>query len=66
MLTPLTGPVAVIGKPLTAGNEVYFDYVNKEQGGIAGKYKVELVQADTQYKPDRDGPAVQQAQEPTS
>ena len=41
VLTPLTGPVAVIGKPLTAGNEVYFDYVNAE-GGIAGKYKVEL------------------------
>ena len=50
VLTPLTGPVAVIGKPLTAGNEVYFDYVNSE-GGIAGKYKVELVQEDTQYSP---------------
>ncbi len=50
VLTPLTGPVAVIGKPLTAGNEVYFDYVNS-QGGIAGKYKVELVQEDTQYSP---------------
>ena len=50
ILTPLTGPVAVIGKPLTAGNEVYFDYVNS-QGGIAGKYKVELVQEDTQYSP---------------
>jgi ABC-type branched-subunit amino acid transport system substrate-binding protein len=52
VLTPLTGPVAVIGKPLTAGNEVYFDYVNSE-GGIAGKYKVELVQEDTQYSPPR-------------
>jgi ABC-type branched-subunit amino acid transport system substrate-binding protein len=31
---------------------VYFDYVNS-QGGIAGKYKVELVQEDTQYRPDR-------------
>ena len=50
VLTPLTGPVAVIGKPLTAGNEVYYDYVNS-QGGIAGKYKVELVQEDTQYSP---------------
>ena len=50
VLTPLTGPVAVIGQPLTAGNEVYFDYVNS-QGGIAGKYKVELVQEDTQYSP---------------
>jgi ABC-type branched-subunit amino acid transport system substrate-binding protein len=52
VLTPLTGPVAVIGEPLTAGNEVYFESINKK-GGIAGKYKVELEQADTQYKPDR-------------
>jgi ABC-type branched-subunit amino acid transport system substrate-binding protein len=50
VLTPLTGPVAVIGMPLTAGNEVYFDYVNSK-GGIAGKYPVELVQEDTQYSP---------------
>jgi ABC-type branched-subunit amino acid transport system substrate-binding protein len=52
VLTPLTGPVAVIGEPLTAGNEVYFEAINKK-GGIGGKYKVELEQADTQYKPDR-------------
>jgi ABC-type branched-subunit amino acid transport system substrate-binding protein len=52
VLTPLTGPVAVIGLPLTAGNQVYFDYVNS-QGGIAGKYKVELVQEDTQYSPPK-------------
>ena len=51
VLTPLTGPVAVIGNPLTAGNEVYIDKVNAE-GGIAGKYKVELVQEDTQYLPN--------------
>jgi ABC-type branched-subunit amino acid transport system substrate-binding protein len=52
VLTPLTGPVAVIGLPLTAGNQVYFDYVNSK-GGIAGKYKVELVQEDTQYSPPK-------------
>ena len=52
VLTPLTGGVAVIGEPLTAGNEVYFEAVNKK-GGIGGKYKVELEQADTQYKPDK-------------
>ena len=34
VLTPLSGPVAVIGQPLTAGNQVYFDYVNSK-GGIA-------------------------------
>ncbi len=50
-LSPLSGPVAVIGKPLTNGNQVFFDALNK-QGGIAGKYKVKLVQEDTQYKPD--------------
>ena len=44
--------MAVIGNPLTAGNQAYFDYVNRP-GGIAGKYKVELVQADTQYDPTR-------------
>jgi ABC-type branched-subunit amino acid transport system substrate-binding protein len=52
VLTPLTGPVAVIGLPLTAGNQVYFDSVNAK-GGIAGKYKVELVQEDTQYSPPK-------------
>jgi ABC-type branched-subunit amino acid transport system substrate-binding protein len=52
VLTPLSGPVAVIGLPLTAGNQVYFESVNAD-GGIAGKYKVELVQEDTQYSPPK-------------
>jgi ABC-type branched-subunit amino acid transport system substrate-binding protein len=51
VLSPLSGPVAVIGLPLTAGNKIWFDALNAK-GGIAGKYKVELVQEDTQYKPD--------------
>lgn len=51
VLTPLSGPVAVIGQPLTSGNEVFFEALNAK-GGIAGKYKVELVQEDTQYQPD--------------
>lgn len=56
-LTPLTGAVAIIGKPLTRGHEVYFEYVNKVLGGVGkdldkGKrYKVELVTKDTQYVP---------------
>ncbi|MCW3011222.1 MAG: hypothetical protein JWO90_1626 [Solirubrobacterales bacterium] len=50
-LSPLSGPVAVIGTPLTNGNKVFYDALNAK-GGIAGKYKVELVQEDTQYKPD--------------
>ena len=51
VLTPLSGTVAVIGQPLTAGNEVWFEALNAE-GGVAGKYQVELVQEDTQYQPD--------------
>jgi ABC-type branched-subunit amino acid transport system substrate-binding protein len=50
VITPLTGPAAVIGKPLTAGTEAYFKYVNS-QGGIAGKYKVVLDEEDSQYTP---------------
>ena len=52
VLTPLQGPVAVIGKPLTAGNEVFFEWLNAERGGIAGKYKVELVEEDTGFDPN--------------
>jgi ABC-type branched-subunit amino acid transport system substrate-binding protein len=51
VLTPLTGTVAVIGQPLTAGNEVFYKALNAK-GGVAGKYKVELVQEDSQYKTD--------------
>jgi ABC-type branched-subunit amino acid transport system substrate-binding protein len=48
-LTPTSGRVAVIGNPLTAGNQAYFDYVNEELGGIAGQYPIELVVRDTAY-----------------
>ena len=51
VLTPLSGPVAVTGLPITAGNEVYFAAVNA-RGGIAGKYRVKLVEEDTRYVPD--------------
>jgi ABC-type branched-subunit amino acid transport system substrate-binding protein len=51
VITPLSGPVAVIGKPLTSGNEVWFEALNAK-GGIGGKYKVELVEEDSQYKTD--------------
>lgn len=52
VLTPLQGPVAVIGKPLTTGGEVYFDWLNAERGGVAGKYKVQLIEEDTGYSAD--------------
>lgn len=50
-ISTLTGPVAVAGTPLTAGNQVWFDHINAT-GGIAGRYPVELVVEDNQYKPD--------------
>jgi len=48
IITPLTGPVAAIGKPLTAGNEVFFDKVNA-RGGVAGKYKIVPDEQDSAY-----------------
>lgn len=56
VLTPQTGVAAVIGNPLTEGNRVFFEALNAD-GGIAGKYQVELEVADTQYQPQT---AVQQ------
>ena len=49
VVTPQTGPAAIIGNPLTNGNQVYFDALNAE-GGIAGKYQVELEIVDSQYQ----------------
>jgi ABC-type branched-subunit amino acid transport system substrate-binding protein len=52
VLTPLSGPVAVIGKPLTAGQQTYFNAVNAG-GGIDG-WKVNLVQRDSKYDPQTE------------
>jgi ABC-type branched-subunit amino acid transport system substrate-binding protein len=49
VLTPLSGPVALIGKPLTNGQVAYFNSINAG-GGLSG-YKVNLVQRDDQYSP---------------
>jgi ABC-type branched-subunit amino acid transport system substrate-binding protein len=55
-LTPLTTTAALIGKPLNEGMRTWFEQLNAK-GGVAGKYKVELVTQDTKY----DAPtAVQQ------
>lgn len=51
VITPLTGTVQLIGTPLTAGNQLWWDYVNDELGGVGGKYKVQLVEEDSQYQP---------------
>lgn len=49
VLTPLSGPAALIGKPLTAGQQAYFSYLNAH-GGIDG-WKVSLDIKDDQYNP---------------
>jgi ABC-type branched-subunit amino acid transport system substrate-binding protein len=49
VLSPLSGAVAAIGKPLTDGEQTYFDAVNAA-GGING-WKVKLVKRDTKYDP---------------
>ncbi len=49
VLTPLSGPAELIGKPLTAGQQAYFDWVNAN-GGIDG-WKVNLDVKDDQYNP---------------
>jgi ABC-type branched-subunit amino acid transport system substrate-binding protein len=51
ILTPLSGPAAVLGAPAASGAQVYFQAVNA-RGGIAGKYPVKVVEEDTQLKPD--------------
>jgi len=50
VLTPLTDRVAIIGVPLTNGTKAWIEHVNAE-GGIAGKYPIELVIEDTKYDP---------------
>ena len=55
VLTPTSGDVAIIGDPLTAGNQAYIDYVNEELGGIAGQYQIELIIEDTAYDPTTAG-----------
>ncbi|HEX9712853.1 MAG TPA: ABC transporter substrate-binding protein [Actinomycetota bacterium] len=56
-LSPFSGGVEVIGEPLTNGHRVYFEYVNKDLGGVGRdladdeKYQVELVERDTKYDP---------------
>ncbi|WP_448002785.1 ABC transporter substrate-binding protein [Agromyces bauzanensis] len=49
-MTALSGPVAPTAGEQVVGQQAYWDYVN-EQGGIAGKYPVEVITADNQYNP---------------
>jgi len=50
IVNDFSGPAAIIGLPLQAGVATYYEWVN-DQGGIAGKYPVELVDADSTYNP---------------
>ena len=58
-LTDQSGPLAIIGIPLLAGSQLYWDWVNNELGGVAGKYRVELLPGDTK---DSEGQTVQEYQ----
>ncbi len=58
-LVDQSGPLAIIGGPLLAGSQLYWDWVNDELGGIAGKYEVELAVGDTK---DSEGQTVQEYQ----
>jgi ABC-type branched-subunit amino acid transport system substrate-binding protein len=49
VLTPLSGPAALIGNPLTDGQKSYFDQLNAN-GGIDG-WKVNLTVQDSKYDP---------------
>jgi ABC-type branched-subunit amino acid transport system substrate-binding protein len=45
-LQPLTGPAANFGLASANGAKAWFEYINQEKGGIAGRYKIETVIED--------------------
>jgi ABC-type branched-subunit amino acid transport system substrate-binding protein len=49
ILTDASGPAASNAVPATDGQMTYFDYVNEELGGIAGRYRIEPVIVDMRY-----------------
>lgn len=51
VITPLSGAAALIGKPLTNGQKVYFDYLNAH-GGADG-WKIDLDVMDSAYTPQK-------------
>ena len=52
IISALTGPAAAIGKPLTSGNEVFFNKVNA-RGGIGGRYKIVFEERDSANDPQK-------------
>jgi ABC-type branched-subunit amino acid transport system substrate-binding protein len=47
-IVALSGPIAATAKEQLVGQQAWFDHVNAE-GGVAGKYKIDLTTADNQY-----------------
>ena len=56
---PQTGPLAAFGV-IAQGMKVYFDKINKEQGGVDG-HQIEVITKDDAYDPSKSAPAVQEA-----
>ena len=54
---PLSGQMASVGVPFTAGIQAYFDYVNA-QGGIDGR-QIEFLTIDNEYDPVKAKSAVE-------
>ena len=52
-LTDESGSLAIVGTPLKEGAEVYWEWVNQNEGGVAGQYPVELIVADTNDNPSQ-------------
>lgn len=51
-LVDTSGTLSIIGNPLRDGSQVYWSWLN-DQGGVAGKYRVELEVADTADDPQQ-------------
>jgi ABC-type branched-subunit amino acid transport system substrate-binding protein len=60
LVTDNSGPVKPIAAQITAGAQVYWDYVNQELGGVGGKYQVSQTIADNGYDPQKSVQAYQQ------
>ncbi|MEJ7765059.1 MAG: ABC transporter substrate-binding protein [Acidimicrobiales bacterium] len=52
IISALTGPAASVGKPLTAGNEVFFNKVNA-RGGVAGRHRIVVEERDSANDPQK-------------
>ena len=48
-ISPLTGPIAMVGIPIADAVKDYFSFIN-EQGGIYGR-KIEVISEDDKYEP---------------